>query len=270
MLGSRPSGQRPQALGHVFAGLAAPTPSRGLFFPLGTQFPGELGVTATPRPLWSEHPGGTVPDRRLPTPELPLQPCSSGQGSRGGCLPHSRTQTLVCVLKRVCPSGQKQPSASPLPTSLWRLQGQEGIPRTLDPHECGPRGEGRGQGGLLGLASCPGPLGSEGSEIGVGEGSPRPSGAPGPRRQALPGVAGRGLCGATRLVHLAGRTGEVWGQRQVSGGPRRPEPPGAAPTHCTARRWRHASCCTRPGHGRVLRRPPGSCRAPGGRLGSHH
>lgn len=56
-----------------------------------------------------------------------------GQGGCGRCSPHSRTQTLVCVLKRVCPSGQKQPSASPLPAALWLLQGDKGIPGTPDP-----------------------------------------------------------------------------------------------------------------------------------------
>lgn len=36
-------------------------------------------------------------------------------------------------------------------------------------------------------------------------------------------------------------------------------------THRIARRWHYASHCTRPGHGRALRRPPGSGRAPRGR-----
>lgn len=42
-------------------------------------------------------------------------------------------------------------------------------------------------------------------------------------------------------------------------------------THRIALQWHYASCCTRPGHGRAPRRPPGSGRAPqGGRPGNCH
>ena len=46
-----------------------------------------------------------------------------------GCLRHSGTQTSVCELNRMWPSGQKQPSASPLLAGLWLLQGDQGSPR---------------------------------------------------------------------------------------------------------------------------------------------
>lgn len=43
-----------------------------------------------------------------------------------GCLQHLGTQMSVWALKRVWPSGQKQPSASPWFSGLWLLQGEEG------------------------------------------------------------------------------------------------------------------------------------------------
>lgn len=130
-----------------------------------------------------------------------------------------------------------------------------------------------GQRAWMGLVGCPDVPWAR-----VGEGHPRalPPPPAAPRPSAVwpcsPGVVtGRGLHGAAWLVHLLGWAGELWGQRRVSGGPRKPgppHPPQPPPTHRTARPWRFASRCTRPGHGRAPRRPPGSGRAPrGGRPG---
>lgn len=51
---------------------------------------------------------------------LALQGGVRGPGHRW-CLRHLGTQTSVYELKRVWPSGQKQPSTSPLSSGLWFL-----------------------------------------------------------------------------------------------------------------------------------------------------
>lgn len=141
------------------------------------QKPLESSVSRPYCVLWdSEHPGGAVLGWGHPTPGAPPPALKLRSGQPRVCLPHSRTQTFVCVLKRVCPSGQKQPSASPSLPVLWLLQGQEGVPWTLDPHERSPEGRAGGMVEGWGLPAAQGHSGVEGQRS--GKGSPRPFSAP--------------------------------------------------------------------------------------------
>lgn len=71
------------------------------------------------------------------------------------------------------PSGQKQPSTSPLFSGICLLQGEGGGPRTLRPGTGSVREKGRGHGWHAGPVNCPGRPMESRLEAGVGEEYPR-------------------------------------------------------------------------------------------------
>lgn len=64
--------------------------------------------------------------RKAPGHAVPLAGLGGLGGPGAGCLRHSGTQMSLWELKRRWPSGQKQPSASPVLSGLWLLQGDKG------------------------------------------------------------------------------------------------------------------------------------------------
>lgn len=225
-----------------------------------------------------EHPGRDGSGLGPPPPRPPAPHSAAAPwGLRGRRSPQARTQTSVCVLKRVSPSGQKQPSASPLPPPLWLLQKKVGGPGTLD--LCKWPSEGEGQRAWQRTAADPLPRARSWGGRGRGR-KPQGPEAGGPHALLVwPRPSGRlylesqvaGCAGPHGRYTLSGgqvtsadtETGVRWAEGAKA--------PGAGPTHRTARGWHCASRCTRPGHGRAPRRPPGCGKALGGRRpGSRH
>ena len=166
---------------------------------------------------------------------------SPGLGGPGaGCLRHSGTQMSLWELKRMWPSGQKQPSASPTLSGLWLLQGDKGRLRGRAVRTVQASGQTRVRGGR----SCGG---RAPPRSGAGVLEPRrsppgsPPGPPGrPGRPAVPAALSlsAGLTWSRRTPAARGHTTcTPWwvgrqglgAYRQMSSGPRRPGPPVAMP-----------------------------------------
>lgn len=161
-------------------------------------------------------------------PPVPPPTASQDWVRAGRCLRHSGTQTSVWALKRVWPSGQKQPSASAVLSGLWVLGGG-GSP---GPAPCGRAVHGAGSGRGWGWSAA---LTSRGP--GWGKGTPEP--CPHPRRLPGPRQSGRahlesqdaGCTGPHGLYTFLGGQGSSGGRDgcQVGRGSQAPPTPRSRP-----------------------------------------
>lgn len=260
--------QRPQAAG---TGPPGPGHSPASVVPLGMEAPGNPGLQAAWLPLTSRRDGpSTGLGQGRPACASPDRLTRTGSGAGAGVLTAlGHTDVRVGVEEGLSVGaeaalhqhralralGPVRGGGSPGPCTLWT-----GIHR-------------EGAAGLDGLVGCPGHPRGPRWEVRGGR-APRNPGpfwlGPDPRQQAGAHLKSQdaGCTGPHGLYTFSGGQGSSGGRDGVRWAEEARAPPRPPPTHRTARRWRFASRCRRPGRGRAPRRPPGSGRAPrGGRPG---